>query len=125
MRAEGLGRRLRLRKRREFLRIQRGGTKLHTRHFLVFVRTFENSTEPRLGIAVTRKVGNAVRRNRIKRWVREAFRRARADGGFAGHPHMVWVAKQSSADLSYTHTCEAMASVAKQLRSAQSRRSTR
>ncbi len=29
---------------------------------------------PRLGITVTRKVGNAVRRNRIKRLFREIFR---------------------------------------------------
>ena len=32
---------------------------------------------PRLGITVTRKVGNAVVRNRIKRAVRELFRRNR------------------------------------------------
>ncbi len=32
--------------------------------------------QARLGITVTRKVGNAVRRNRIKRLVREWFRRA-------------------------------------------------
>lgn len=31
---------------------------------------------PRLGITVTRKVGNAVRRNRIKRLVREWFRKS-------------------------------------------------
>lgn len=29
----------------------------------------------RLGMTVSRKVGNAVTRNRIKRWVREIFRR--------------------------------------------------
>jgi len=29
----------------------------------------------RLGVTVTRKVGNAVRRNRLKRQVREIFRR--------------------------------------------------
>lgn len=34
---------------------------------------------PRLGITVTRKVGNAVRRNRVKRLFREIFRHRRAD----------------------------------------------
>lgn len=33
----------------------------------------------RLGVTVTRKVGGAVRRNRVKRVLREIFRRHRAD----------------------------------------------
>jgi ribonuclease P protein component len=35
----------------------------------------------RLGITASRRVGNAVVRNRVKRRVREWFRRARADWG--------------------------------------------
>ena len=38
-------------------------------------------TIARLGIAATRKLGNAVQRNRAKRLVREAFRRHKPLGG--------------------------------------------
>jgi ribonuclease P protein component len=47
-----------------------------TRHFLL-VHTQTPDGPARLGITVTRKIGCAVVRNRIKRAVRETFRRSR------------------------------------------------
>lgn len=100
--------RLRLKQRREFLRVQRGGRKHHVRHFIVFVspRLSTNgdhaSGEPpptRLGITVTRKIGNAVARNRIKRLVREVFRRHRQ--ALPAGLDVVWVAKQQAAGASF------------------------
>lgn len=79
--------------------MQRGGVKVHVRHFLVFVQRGEHGPQPRLGITVTRKVGSAVVRNRIKRLVREAFRRQRTR--FRPGLDMVWVAKRNAADVSY------------------------
>ena len=38
--------------------------------------------ESRLGIAATRKIGDAVRRNRAKRLVREIYRQNRVAAGF-------------------------------------------
>lgn len=47
---------------------------------IIFVRPrTEPDVEARLGITATRKVGNAVVRNRMRRMVREAFRRHRHD----------------------------------------------
>ena len=63
----------RIRKRRDFLRIQNRGHRLWGRQFIAYVRPSPNK-HSRLGITVSRKVGGAVQRNRIKRWVREAFR---------------------------------------------------
>ncbi|RQW88951.1 MAG: ribonuclease P protein component [Geobacter sp.] len=60
-------------KRAEYLRLSASGKKLHTRHFIILWS--ENGTErARLGITASRKLGNAVARNRVKRRVREYFR---------------------------------------------------
>ncbi len=67
----------RLRKPWQFAATTRKGQRLFTRHFLVFVRATREAAA-RLGITVSRKVGCAVRRNRIKRLVREVFRQATA-----------------------------------------------
>lgn len=63
----------RLRKRREFLRLQGRGKRVHGRRF-IFHFLPSGAPRSRLGVTVSRKVGNAVVRNRIKRWVREAWR---------------------------------------------------
>ena len=67
---------VRLRKRFEFLRLSNSPHKFATRAFLV-VWLENGGTGPRLGITVSRKVGCAVIRNRVKRYVRESFRQMR------------------------------------------------
>ena len=73
----------RLKARKDFLRVRECGRKVHSAHFL-FVYAPSDSGQ-RIGIAVTKKLEpSAVKRNRIKRLIREVFRlnRYRLTGNF-------------------------------------------
>jgi ribonuclease P protein component len=63
----------RLRRRREYLAVQERGARLYAGEVLVLAQR-AGTDRARLGITVSSKVANAVGRNRVKRWVREAFR---------------------------------------------------
>lgn len=63
----------RLRRRPEFLQFNVGASKMHTPHFLLLWKGRE-SAGARIGFTVSKKVGNAVVRNSIKRRLREFYR---------------------------------------------------
>ena len=63
----------RLLNRKDFVNLNRLGKKYHTKHFIVIAKKNRSGIN-RLGITVSKKIGNAVKRNRIKRLIREFFR---------------------------------------------------
>jgi ribonuclease P protein component len=66
----------RILKREDFVKLGRVGRKIRVDHFLAIVAPGKGETS-RLGVTATRKTGNAVVRNRLKRHVREFFRHHR------------------------------------------------
>ena len=71
--ARGLAPHERLRRRPEFERAYSEGTRVNAR-FMTVIVVPNAGTHPRLGVAASRKLGAAVRRNRAKRRARELFR---------------------------------------------------
>jgi ribonuclease P protein component len=64
----------RLRRRTDFLRVRRAGLRFQSTHFVIYLAMLPDQPTARLGLAVSRELGNAVVRNRIKRRLRESFR---------------------------------------------------
>ncbi len=64
----------RLTKGSDFQRVYQGGKLIKNEHFRLYVLPREGESTPRLGLSVSKKMGKAVVRNRLKRWIREWFR---------------------------------------------------
>jgi ribonuclease P protein component len=89
--------RARLSRSAEFERVYRQGRSTANRHLVLYAFPNPSTQEPRLGLSVSRKVGGAVARNRIKRLLREAF--ARHEQELSPGQDLVVVARPPAGEL--------------------------
>lgn len=68
-----MNKRQRIKKDNEFQKVFKEGKSFANRQFIVYRYKKEGQEQFRIGLSVSKKVGNAVTRNRIKRYVRQAF----------------------------------------------------
>lgn len=69
----------RVKKNKEFQEIFKKGTSFANRQFVLYLLKKEEPQPFRIGISVSKKIGNAVCRNQIKRYVRQAFLELKED----------------------------------------------
>jgi ribonuclease P protein component len=78
----------RLRQRADFLAAATG-TKVPAAAFVLQARKRDDGGPPRLGFTVSKKVGNAVERNRVRRRLREIVRLSGSARMQAGHDYVL------------------------------------
>ncbi|MEA2013770.1 MAG: ribonuclease P protein component [Thermodesulfobacteriota bacterium] len=110
MEKQSFGKKERVRKRKRYLSIYQGGGRVHSDNFVVILAP-NPSGDKRFGVTVSKKVGDAVKRNRIKRLLREFFRLNKDK--LPDSKDMVIIAKKDVSLLKYQDVCLELASLLK------------
>lgn len=100
----------RIKKNKEFQQIFKRGKSFANRQFIVYVLKDEQ-TEFRLGLSVSKKVGNAVARNRIKRYIRQTFLELKDD--LLPNADYIIIARPQAATLDFHETKKSLEHVLK------------
>ncbi len=101
----------RIRLRADFQKIIRQGARFQTPHFWIAFRP-NGLTSRRLGITVGKRVGSAVIRNRLKRRIREFFRRNK--GLFPEATDWVVTAKEGAGRLDFWQVADELQGILKE-----------
>ena len=96
---------LRIHRPAEIREILTTGRKYIGNHIILYCLTASSPDAiTRAGFLSPKRMGKAVRRNRFRRWVREAFRQHRA--GMEGSRHILIMGRTSAINAGYQAVCD-------------------
>jgi ribonuclease P protein component len=96
----------RLRQRADFIAAT-AGAKAHATGFVLQSRERGDQAPPRVGYTVSKKVGNAVERNRVRRRLREVVRLSAAERMRAGRDYVV-IGRRAALELAFDRLIDDM-----------------
>ena len=96
---ERFPKRERLRKRRDFLRVEATKVRRIITEHIIILAAPGSSENARIGFTVSKRIGTAVKRNRIKRLLREIYRRNK--GIFPPGYDIVLIARKQDQNTCY------------------------
>ncbi|MEK3806657.1 ribonuclease P protein component [Metabacillus sp. SLBN-84] len=89
----------RIKKNEDFQKIFKQGKSMANRQFVIYMLNQPEEKEFRLGLSVSKKIGNAVTRNRVKRLVRQVFLEEK-DSLKTGMDYIV-IARKPASEMDY------------------------
>jgi len=98
-----LGRPDRLRRKADFEKVYSKGRRVSGRFFIGYL-LFREQGPLRVGVVASRRVGDAIRRNRAKRRLREVFRKNKPRGSIAADVVLIARAAITEASFEEIHT---------------------
>ena len=96
----------RLRNQEDFQKVFQKGRSTANRQFVIYVLPKEGQDQLRIGISVSKKLGKAVVRNRIKRLIREALRLNLPSIDWKGD--LIVIARGPVAEMNYQEVADSL-----------------
>ncbi|MEH7112214.1 ribonuclease P protein component [Neobacillus niacini] len=102
---------LRVKKNKEFQEAFQKGQSFANRQFVIYSLKKENQDYFRIGLSVSKKLGNAVTRNQIKRYIRQAIFEL-SDQIVPGNDYVI-IARKPAADMDFFEVKKSLTHVLK------------
>ena len=106
-----MNKRQRIKKNEEFQKVFKKGKSFANRQFVIYCLKKEDQTAFRIGLSVGKKVGKAVTRNQIKRYIRQTFLELKDD--VRHDMDYVIIARNPAATLDFHETKKSLEHVLK------------